>query len=390
MLLRVLEVLEVLDDPAADGGAVAALFERYGHDGVGVEPVSGEGGKTEFVSIRVAGRRGSQAGGDAPTLGVIGRLGGLGARPEQIGFVSDGDGAVAAIAAALQLVVMRARGDVLDGDVVVSTHICPDAPTQPHDPVPFMGSPVDMATMNAKEVDEGMDGILSIDTTKGNRLVNHTGIALCPPVRQGWILRPTDGVLDVFQNVTGHLPVLVPLTMQDLTPYGNGLPHLNSILQPWLATSAPVVGVAITAEAAVPGSATGTSRGTDIALAAQFAAEVAKGFGSGRLTLHHADEFAALVDRYGPMRQRLGSSSALPAPKVAPEIEVWTRFWRWTDRKRRICASGTRATSIATSAPITEVLAVIPSVVIRWMPMIAPSTASTMLRISGTGSSTAG
>ena len=31
--------------------------------------------------------------------------------------------------------------------------VCPDAPTRPHDPVPFMDSPVDPATTNRHEVD---------------------------------------------------------------------------------------------------------------------------------------------------------------------------------------------------------------------------------------------
>ena len=35
----------------------------------------------------------------------------------------------------------------------MATHICPHAPTRPHDPVPFMDSPVDIATMNEYEVD---------------------------------------------------------------------------------------------------------------------------------------------------------------------------------------------------------------------------------------------
>lgn len=61
-----------------------------------------------------------------------------------IGLVSDADGAITAIAVALKLADMRRNGDILDGDVIIATHICPNAPTQPHDPVPFMGSPVDM------------------------------------------------------------------------------------------------------------------------------------------------------------------------------------------------------------------------------------------------------
>src|SRR5690606_9306462 len=133
--------------------------------------------------------RGAAAGGDAPTLGLVGRLGGIGARPEQVGFVSDGDGALTVLAAAAKLGRMRRRGDRLPGDVVVATHVCPDAPTRPHDPVPFMDSPVDMATMNAHEVDDSMAAVLTVDTTKGNRVCNHVGFAITPTVRQGWILR---------------------------------------------------------------------------------------------------------------------------------------------------------------------------------------------------------
>ena len=135
-----------------------------------------------------------------------------------IGLVSDADGAITAIAVALKLADMRKNGDMLDGDVIIATHICPNAPTQPHDPVPFMGSPVDMATMNKYEVDPRMDAILSVDTTRGNRVINVKGIAITPTVKEGWILRVSDDLLDIMQYVTGKMPVVVPITMQDITP----------------------------------------------------------------------------------------------------------------------------------------------------------------------------
>jgi len=47
--------------------------------------------------------------GNAPTLGVIGRLGGVGARPEVIGLVSDGDGALTALSVALKLARMQKK-----------------------------------------------------------------------------------------------------------------------------------------------------------------------------------------------------------------------------------------------------------------------------------------
>lgn len=310
-LKHVLEVLDVVDSPQASGRTVQDLFGRYGWTEVQVRTVEGPQGKTDFVKIVIPGTQGKIRGGTAPTLGIIGRLGGLGARPEQIGYVSDGDGAVAALAAALKLVEMHRRGDILAGDIIVTTHVCPDAPTQPHDPVPFMGSPVDIATMNSIEVDGAMDAVISIDTTKGNRVCNHRGIAITSPVKEGWILRLTDDLLDVYEIVTGRPPVVLPINMQDITPYGNGVHHINSIMQPAVATSAPVVGLAITTETMVPGSATGASHESDIALAVRYVIEVAKLFGQRKLRFYYEDEYKRLCDLYGSMAilQTLGKRS---------------------------------------------------------------------------------
>ncbi|HEY0118282.1 MAG TPA: DUF1177 domain-containing protein, partial [Cellulomonas sp.] len=266
---------------------------------VEVARVAGAQGHTDFVTVRVPGTHGRTAGGAAPTLGIIGRLGGVGARPELIGYVSDGDGATAALAAAAKLLTMHTRGDRLPGDVIVSTHVCAWAPTRPHVPVPFMDSPVEVSAMNEHEVHPEMDAILSIDTTKGNRIVNHRGIAISPTVRQGYILPPSPDLVDLLESVSGEPAHVFALSTQDITPYGNDLHHLNSILQPAVATPGPVVGVAITTVTAVAGCATGASHEVDIALAARYVMEVAKGYGSGVLQFHDEAEFTALQGRYG-------------------------------------------------------------------------------------------
>jgi Protein of unknown function (DUF1177). len=304
MLKHVLELVDLLDDPAVTGAKVVEFLDAVcGASGSGAEvtTVHGDKGSTDFVRVLIPGRRGRAAGGDAPTLGVIGRLGGIGARPEVIGFVSDGDGAAAALSAAAKLLSMKTRGDVLDGDVIISTHVCPDAPTRPHDPVPFMDSPVDITAMNTHEVDGAMDAVLSIDTTKGNRVINHRGVALSPTVRQGYILRVSDDLGGVVETVTGEPLVTFPITTQDITPYGNGVFHLNSILQPAVATDAPVVGLAIVTASTVAGSATGASHEIDIAAAARVAVEVAKGFGAGVVRFHDEREFESLTSRYGSL-----------------------------------------------------------------------------------------
>ncbi|MCL4425357.1 MAG: DUF1177 domain-containing protein [Firmicutes bacterium] len=299
--LATLKALDLLDDAHVNGEVVASLFKEEGLEGVEVIRISTEEGATDFIRIYVPGSSGKRKGGPSQTLGIIGRLGGVGARPQRTGLVSDADGAVAALAVALKLARMRARDDQLPGDVIIATHICPRAPVIPHEPVPFMGAPVDMATMNQHEVSPDMDAVLSLDTTKGNRIINRRGFAITPTVKEGYILRVSEDLLDLMQVVTGQLPTALAITIQDITPYGNGLYHLNSILQPATATSAPVVGVAITTETAVAGSATGASHLDDIESAVRFAIEVAKAFGLGQCSFYDQDEFKLLVDLYGPM-----------------------------------------------------------------------------------------
>ena len=300
-LSAVLAALDLLDSARVTGHVVADALRAAGLESIAVTTLTGPRGTTDALRVVVPGADGRRGGGGAPTLGIIGRLGGIGARPAQIGLVSDADGAVTAVAAALKLARMRGEGDALPGDVIIATHICPGAPVRPHEPVPFMASPVDQPALNRAEVSPDMEAILSIDTTRGNRVINRRGFAISPTVRAGWILRPSADLLDIQQIVTGRPPVVFPIAMQDITPYGNGLEHLNSILQPSTATEAPVVGVALTAEVAVPGSATGASQPIDIEAAVRFVIEVAKAFGGRRCRFHDPEEWELIQRLYGPM-----------------------------------------------------------------------------------------
>lgn len=298
---QVIEMFDLLDDAHVSGEIVKNEMERRGAHDVKVTRAGTAERGTDFVRILIPGTHGRASGGTAPTLGILGRLGGLGARPEMIGFVSDGDGALAALSAAAKLLDMKRKGDDLEGDVIVSTHICPNAPTQPHDPVPFMGSPVEMSTTNSIEVTPDMEAILSIDTTKGNRIINKRGFAISPTVKDGYILRVAEPLLDIMQTVTGKAPAVFAITQQDISPYGNGLYHLNSILQPATATTAPVVGVAITTETMVPGCGTGATHCEDVEEAARFAVETAKLYGRGKCPFYDEHELSMILDKYGPL-----------------------------------------------------------------------------------------
>ena len=87
---------------------------------------------------------------------------------------------------------------------------------------------------------------------------------------------------------------MLALTTQDITPYGNGLYHMNSILQPCCGTDAPVVGVAITTESSVPGCATGATHEVDVAEVVQFTA--------GKCSFYDKDEFEMIQKLYGSMK----------------------------------------------------------------------------------------
>ncbi|MCP2619794.1 DUF1177 domain-containing protein [Candidatus Aminicenantes bacterium AC-334-K16] len=301
ILKQVIEVMDLLDRPQLKEKEIISFFRNKGFrdEEIFTEKVKGSQGETLFLRLTLSSDVSTSA--KPPCLGLIGRLGGIGARPHQTGFVSDADGALTVLAAAAQLAEMRKRGDTLPGKVIIATHLCPNSPIIPHEPVPFMGAPVDMEVMNRYEVSPEMEAILSVDTTKGNRVINQRGIAISPTVKEGYILRVSEDLLDIMERVTGRLPVVFPLTTQDITPYGNDLYHLNSILQPATATTAPVVGLAITSEVPVPGCGTGANQPVDIELAARFVVEVALDFTRGKCRFYDPEEFQKLVELYGPM-----------------------------------------------------------------------------------------
>lgn len=298
---HVSSMIDLLSSAHVTGEDVAAHLRALGDCQVSVTTLARDGAATDFLSIEIPGLDAS-----APRLGLVGRLGGIGARPAVSGLVSDSDGAVVVLAAAAKMLDMARHGDPLPAPVHIHTHICPRAGTRPHHPVPMMRSPFPMREMMAHEVSPRMDAILSVDTTRGNRLVNHRGVALTPVAKEGWLLPIPDLMLDVMGWVSGELPVTLPLTTQDITPYENGLPHVNSIMQPTIVTPAPVVGVALTAQTTVPGCATGVTNAWDADVAMRFCIETAKLFGQRTLSFVNEDHWRQLQARYGSLAHLQG------------------------------------------------------------------------------------
>jgi hypothetical protein len=143
---------------------------------------------------------------------------------------------------------MRQRGQELAGDVLISTHICQQAHPVPHDPFPFVMSPLPSSEKHPRLVDERMDAILTPETCKGNKMISHLGFAVTPPVREGFILRPHASILHIMEMVTGKAPAVFPITMQDVTPYELGVHHICGMVLPSIFSTAPVVGEPLVTE----------------------------------------------------------------------------------------------------------------------------------------------
>jgi len=302
-LKQLLEIVDFLDNPKVDGEQVKGFFtnKELPHMKINVERIEGKKGSTDFISILIQGVKGKYAGGTSPSLGIIGRLGGIGARPECIGLVSDADGAIVSLAAAYKIAEMMKRGDFIEGDVIVKTHICPNAPTRLYKPAPMMDSPVDIFTLLKKEAEGQIDAILSVDATKANWVIKHDGFAITPTVKEGWILKVSPDLIDIYIRVTGQPPAVVPITMQDIIPYTTPVYHINSMMQPWIYAKAPVVGVAITTSMVVPGSATGATNIFHLEQATRFIVEVAKDFGRGRVKFYDEEEWEKIISIHGSL-----------------------------------------------------------------------------------------
>lgn len=296
MLIKwVTELFEILDDPNVNGDTVAVYLRSiYSAAQTSVKRLHSEKGYTDVISITIPGTDKN-----APTTGIIGQLGALGARPEIIGFVSDGDGALCALTVAAKLLSMKAKGDNLTGRVTIATSICPNAGTTPHEPVPFIDPPVSIYEINKEQVTSEMSVIFSVDATKGNKITNARGFAISPVVKSGYILPPSDSLLELMSTTTGGLPRVVPLSQYDITPYESGFRHINSIISPNIFTDAPVVGVALTAQSVVAGSAPCANHFTDIEEAARFLLEAAKMSGNRKLSLYDEIMYQHAVNAYG-------------------------------------------------------------------------------------------
>ena len=87
LMKEIIAAYDVLDSSFVTGEEVKKYLLGIKADAnVEVYELVGPKGSTDMLKVRIPGKNGKTNGGDAPTIGLLGRLGGIGARPERIGF----------------------------------------------------------------------------------------------------------------------------------------------------------------------------------------------------------------------------------------------------------------------------------------------------------------
>ena len=228
---------------------------------------------------------------------ILGRLGAI--QTGEKGLVSDADGAVVSLTTLLELLNLREKGIELKLDVSFATNLSTTARLIPHSPFKFMVPPVGLDEALKVEVDPQATTVLSIDSTKGNRLAKYDDFALTHVIKDGYILKLSDEVLDIYNRVTEHEVYMVPLTSGDLTPLDVNVYHISTLISPWLYTSAPVVGLATVSPRAIPGYETGVMNLNMLEHASRFCLEFLKYMEKGG-SVYNEEELRELERRFGP------------------------------------------------------------------------------------------
>ncbi|ARM76926.1 DUF1177 family protein [Acidianus manzaensis] len=206
---------------------------------------------------------------------ILGRLGAIQMKDSK-GLVSDADGAIVSLALILELINLKDKGITFDVDVSVVTNISLNAKLIPHKPFNFMIPLIDFNDALKEEVDPNADLILSIDSTKGNRLAKYDDFAITHVIKDGYILKLEDEVIDIYNRVTGHEVYMVPLTTGDLLPLDFNVYHISTLISPWLYTDSPVIGLATVSKQVVPGYVTGVLNMEMLEHTSRFCLEILK------------------------------------------------------------------------------------------------------------------
>jgi len=229
---------------------------------------------------------------------ILGRLGAIQMQNVNKGLVSDADGAIITLAVLFELQNLLNNGIELNLGVSFVTNISLNAKLIPHKPFDFMVPSIGLEDALKEEVESNASLILSIDSTKGNKIAKFDDFAITHVIKDGYILKPNDEIIDIYNRVTGHEVYFIPLTTGDLTPMDFNVYHISTLVSPWLYTESPVIGIATVSKQIIPGYVTGVLNIEMLEHAARFCLELLK-FVEKDGKVYDENELSELINRLG-------------------------------------------------------------------------------------------
>jgi len=229
---------------------------------------------------------------------ILGRLGSIQMEGVNKGLVSDADGAIMSLTTLLELLNLREKGIEFNIDVLFVTNLSTRAKLIPHKPFNFMVPLVGLDDALKVEVDPSASLVVSIDSTKGNRLAKFDDFALTHVIKDGYVLKLHDNVIDIYNKVTGHEIYMVAVTTGDLTPLDYNVHHISTLVSPWLYTNSPVIGLATVSKQVIPGYETGVMNVDMLEHASRFCLELIKYVEKGG-KVYDEEELAELKGKLG-------------------------------------------------------------------------------------------
>ncbi|ACP35317.1 protein of unknown function DUF1177 [Sulfolobus islandicus Y.G.57.14] len=284
MLKKLLEVIDILESEDPLQKIKEKLEGKVKYEEV-------KAGEVTFIKALYEG-------GGKDKVEILGRLGAIQMVGVNKGLVSDADGAIVSLTTLLELLNLREKGIELDLNVLFVTNLSVKAKLIPHKPFDFMVPLLGLDEALKVEVDPSASFVVSIDSTKGNRIAKFDDFAITHVVKDGYILKLHDNVIDIYNKVTGHEIYMVPLTTGDLTPLDYNVYHISTLISPWLYTDSPVIGIATVSKQVIPGYETGVLNIEMLEHASRFCIELLKYIENGG-KMYEEKELEELENRLG-------------------------------------------------------------------------------------------
>lgn len=314
---EIIELADLLSQNDFGSNELVDYLKSVGPADAEIQLVHTVDSSIEILKVIIKGTEGAFSGGTRPTLGIVSQLSNCKSTIEGIGCIDMNAGVFSVLVAAYELLhITKTEGGIL-GDVMFAVFIGSDV-------TPKLRALISFLSDNSFGISQHMDAVLSVGTSKFFERENDGSIAVSPTVKEGYILKISDDILDVFSRQSNQAIEALTITQQDIIPTEKGMTQRTNLLQPSTKTSAPVVGISIGSSAALSNEDGRVVSLKDIGRIATGCLDIARSYGANECVFYDEEEFTELRVSYGNMShfQGIGWGHHFTGLKNAPHL-LW-------------------------------------------------------------------